>query len=170
MRAAVATLGATVVALAATASSAGEGRQVIVIGVKLCTPAEVRSTVGRFVAAHNAGDGRRLDRVFAPEPDFRWYSTDAPGKRLLPAAADRASLSRYFASRHARHERLRLTSLRVNGNTIAAGTLKSYGNFQFTLERKASDLPATDYQGKGALHCHRSTPDVLIVWAMGRAA
>jgi hypothetical protein len=128
----------------------------------------VKATVARFVNAFNSGAARALDRVFAQEPDFRWYSTDAPGQRFLPVAADRAGLMRYFARRHVRAERLTLTSLLVGGNTIASGTLKSYGNFQYTLVREADDLAPTEYGGKGALHCYASRPDVLIVWSMGR--
>jgi hypothetical protein len=131
---------------------------------KLCAPAEVRSAVTRFVAAFNAGQGARS---FAREPDFRWYSTDAPGKRFLPIASDRGSLPRYFARRHARGERLALTSMQVNSNTDAQP--KPYGNFDYRLVRSADDLPATDYRGKGALHCYRSRPDELIVWSMARA-
>jgi hypothetical protein len=57
----------------------------------------------------------------------------------------------------------------VNGNTRATGRgWKTYGNFEFWLERAAVDLPATAYHGKGALHCYATRPDQLIVWAMGR--
>jgi hypothetical protein len=137
--------------------------------VKLCSPAEVRSTVDRFVAAFNAGDARRLDRIFSRRPYFRWYTTDAPGERFLPSAAHRGSLLPYFAQRHALGERLTLRSLRVNGNTVASGAgWKTYGNFQYTLVREATDLPATNYGGKGSLHCHRTTPDVIFVWSMSR--
>jgi hypothetical protein len=165
---ALATLTA-IAALAAAGAAGGAAEQVIVIRVKLCTPSEVRSTVSRFVTAFNAGNAAQLDRVFASERDFRWYSTDAPGERLLPAAGDRSTLLRYFAGRHARGERLTLRSLRVNGNTVASGTLKSYGNFQYTLVREAAELAPTAYQGKGALHCYGGFfPDRLIVWSMAR--
>jgi hypothetical protein len=168
MRAAFSTFAASVLFLALAGSAAGDGRQVIVIQVKLCTPAEVKGTVTRFVKAFNEGNPRHLDRAFASEPDFRWFATDAPGQRILPAAADRARLLRYFAARHARRERLSVTSIRVNSNTISSGSLKSYSNFEFTLVRTASDLAPTDYQGKGALHCYAARPDQLIVWSMAR--
>ena len=135
---------------------------------KACAPGEVRALVERFLAVFNAGDLARLDRTFAREPDFRWYSTDSPGRRFLPVAADRAGLIRYFARRHARDERLELQSLRVNSNTLAAP--KPYGNFEYRLVRRADDLAPTSYQGKGALHCYRSRPDAIIVWSMARAA
>lgn len=167
---ALATCTALAVALAGAAAATGSERQVVIVRVKLCTPAEVKRTVAGFIAAFNAGDTRRLDRAFAQKPYFRWYSTDAPGERLLPIAADRASLVPYFARRHALGERLALRSLRVNGNTLASGRgWKTYGNFQYTVVRQASDLPATDYRGKGALHCYATRPDELIVWSMGCA-
>jgi hypothetical protein len=168
MRAALSTVAAFVILLVSAGSAAGDGQQVIVVHVKLCTPAEVKGAVNRFVNAFNASDHRRLDRAFASEPDFQWYSTDAPGRRVLPAAADRARLVRYFAARHARGERLSITSIRVNANTIATGSLKSYGNFEVTLVREARDLVPTDYLGKGALHCYASRTDQLIVWSMAR--
>jgi hypothetical protein len=134
---------------------------------KPCSPPEVGALVVRFVDAFNAGDTRELGRIWAAKPYFRWYSTDAPGRRVLPIAADRATLLPYFARRHAQDERLALLSLRVNGNTPATGRgWKTYGNFEFRLVREAADLPATPYQGKGALHCYRSRPDQLIVWSM----
>jgi hypothetical protein len=135
----------------------------------LCTPAEVQSVVQRFVRAFNAGDSRRLDRLFAREPGFEWYSTDAPGERLRGAAYDRATLLRYFARRHARDERLELRSFQVNGNTEAAG-IEPYGNFQYKLVRSARDLAPTHYLGKGAARCYASRPDVIFVWSMGRDA
>jgi hypothetical protein len=162
---------AVAVALIGAGAAAGAERQVRIVRVKLCTQAEVQGTVGKFVAAFNAGDTHRLDGIFARSPYFRWYSTDAPGERLLPLAADRASLLPYLARRHALGERLTLRSLRVNGNTIASGRgWKTYGNFAVVLVREASDLSPTEYQGKGALHCYATRPDELIVWSMGRKA
>ena len=44
----------------------------------------------RFVASFNAGNLEELDGIFAPEPDFEWYVTGAPGERLQ--MGDRESL------------------------------------------------------------------------------
>lgn len=170
MRLRVAAFGAIAAALALTAAAPGRDHQVDIVRVKLCTPAEVKSTVRAFIVAFNGGDAARLQRVFARKPFFRWYSTDAPGERLLPSAANRASLLPYFARRHTLGERLTLRSIRVNGNSIASGIgWKTYGIFQYTLTRVAQDLPPTAYAGKGALHCYASRPDELIVWSMGRS-
>jgi len=46
--------------------------------------------VTRFVASFNAGNLEELDGIFAPEPDFEWYVTGAPGERLQ--MGDRESL------------------------------------------------------------------------------
>jgi hypothetical protein len=130
-----------------------------------CAADEVSALVGRFVSAFNAGDFGELDEVFATEPDFEWYSTDAPGERLTPTANDRASLVRYFRERHALGERLFVRSFRFNGNTQAS---RPYGNFQYTLTRSADDLEPTPYGGKGAAYCYRKRADLLFVWSMGR--
>jgi hypothetical protein len=166
--AALSTLAAITISLAVSGSAAGERRQVIVVQVKLCTPTEVKGAVRGFVRAFNEGSARLLDRAFASEPDFRWYATDGPGGRAERAVSDRARLLPYFAARHARNELLTITSMRVNGNTISSGNLKSYGNFELRLTRQAADLPRAAYAGKGSLHCYASRPDQLIVWAMGR--
>jgi hypothetical protein len=136
---------------------------------KLCRPGEVSALVRRFAAAFNRGDRGRLRTVFADEPEFRWYSTDAPGKRLNAAAADRSTLGAYLARRHARGEQLALQRVQVNGNTRGPG-FAPYGNFEFTLTRSARDLPATQYLGKGAVYCHAHRADTIFVWSMGRDA
>jgi hypothetical protein len=134
----------------------------------LCAPAEVERAVARFVDAFNRGDRRTLVSVWAPEPDFWWYSTPAPGARVLSVAQDRPSLVPYFLRRHGKGERLVLTFLQVNGNTEAR---RPYGNFGYRLIRRADDLTPTEYRGKGALHCYsaRVGPDKLIVWSMAVA-
>ena len=66
----------------------------------LCTADEVEMLVRRFSGAFNGGDAAELERIFAQEPEFEWYSTNAPGERLDPVARDRASLVPYFRDRH----------------------------------------------------------------------
>ncbi len=112
--------------------------------------------------AFNAGDQPALQRLWARAGHgFAWYSTDAPGRRISPAAEDRSTLGRYFAERHGHQEALRLTSFQFNGNTAG------YGNFQYELIRQANDLAATAYVGKGAAVCD-TTPRTLGVWSMAR--
>jgi hypothetical protein len=131
------------------------------VAVTRCTARETRTAVRRFVAEFNRGDLRALDRRFAPAERFEWYSTSAPGERFNDAAKDRATLIPYLKARHAKHERLTLRSLKYNG----AGESK-YGNFEFTLTRRADDLRAAPYSGKGAAWCHRRAADELFVWSM----
>ena len=118
--------------------------------------------------AFNRGDRRTLASVWSAEPDFQWYSTQAPGERLQGAAQHRPSLVPYFLARQANGERLELTFFRANGNSQGP---RPYGNFEYRLNRRAADLLPTEYQGKGALHCFsaRVGPDKLIVWSMGVA-
>jgi hypothetical protein len=84
---------------------------------KLCTAGEVETLVQRFIDVFNRGDARALDLLFAQEPEFEWYSTDAPGERFTPVANDRPSLVPYFRDRHAAGEQLTLRSFRFNGNS-----------------------------------------------------
>jgi hypothetical protein len=133
---------------------------------KLCTADEVETLVRRFIDTFNSGDLSALDVLFAREPEFEWYSTDAPGERFTPAAKDRASLVPYFRDRHAAGEQLTLRSFRFNGNS-GSGT-RTYGNFEYGLTRSASDLEPTPYYGKGAALCYRSRSDLIFVWSMGR--
>jgi hypothetical protein len=129
----------------------------------LCTAAEVETLVQRFIDAFNSGDLRALDDIFAHEPDFEWYSTDAPGQRFTSLAKDRPSLMPYFAGRHALGERLTLRSFRFNGNSG-----RPWGNFEYGLTRMAEDLPPAPYYGKGAAFCYGNRSDVIFAWSMGR--
>jgi hypothetical protein len=132
---------------------------------QLCTAGEVETLVRRFIDAFNSGDLSALDQIFAHEPEFEWYSTDAPGERFTSLAKDRPSLVPYFAGRHALGEQLTLRSFRFNGNTAARSP---YGNFEYGLTRSALDLEATPYYGKGAAFCYRNRADVIFAWSMGR--
>ena len=96
---------------------------------------------------------------------FKWYGvTSPPGVRAFPAAVERPTLLSYFAERHAAHERLQLTNVRINGVTAGA-----YGNFEFELLRSADDLPGgpRPYRGKGAALCSTGR---LMVWSMAAVA
>lgn len=125
-----------------------------------CVAGESRRVVARFVAAFNARNLPVLDRVFAPEASFNWFSTDAPGVRLRAAAYDRSTLIAYFKARHRQGEKLRLVRFQGNGNS------NGYAHFQFRLERRARTLAPTVYQGKGAAICAASG-DTISVWSMG---
>jgi hypothetical protein len=89
---------------------------------------------------------------------FVWYTVGPP--MPAPNARDRNSLVTYVEARHSEHERLTMKSFTYNGS--GAG---NFGNFEFTFDRHADDLPALTYSGKGAAFC-RAGPGQSFVWAM----
>jgi hypothetical protein len=118
--------------------------------------------ITRFVTAFNAGNRKALNETWVNKLSFKWYGvTSPPGLRAFPASVERSTLLSYFAERHAAHERLRLTNVKINGVTAGA-----YGNFEFELLRSADDLPGGPelYRGKGAALCSSGR---LMVWSMG---
>ena len=149
--------------LLAAASIAAGAPAALAAPARDCSAAETRQLVVDFLSAFNAGRAVRLDRDFARAPIFKWYSTTGPGKRLGAAAYDRSSLLRYFAGRHAQRERLSLRFWSGGGNA------NGYSHFQFRVVRSARDLPATLYEGKGAIVCSDGG-NMIAVWSMGRAS
>lgn len=118
-----------------------------------CDVAALRPTLRAFVRAYNRGDLQALDRLFAREPRFVWFSSDGPARR------DRANLIRTFERRHDRGDRLRSLTFRFNG--YDAG--RDLGHFEFVAERRADDLADGSWfesGGKGALDC--AAPPVTI--------
>jgi len=127
----------------------------------LCTDKQVRALVTQHIAAFNAGNFPKLDRLWERDR-FQWYSTQAPGERFNEDARLRSTLLRYFADRHAHHERLRLRSFRFNGNSNA------YGHFEYRLWRTADELTAPlAVLGKGAATCGPPSTGRIAVWSMG---
>jgi hypothetical protein len=115
-----------------------------------CAPKQVRAALVSFTRAYNAGDDAKLDALFADEPRFQWYSTDAPGERLNPEAKRRKTLIPYFEARHRRHDRFKLRSFQFNGNS------SRWGNFQIWMRRRADGFNGGDSFrafGKGAAIC-----------------
>jgi hypothetical protein len=127
-----------------------------------CSPAQTRTVIARFVTAFNGGNRKALNEAWVNKLSFKWYGvTSPPGMRTMEAAVQRPTLLPYFAERHAAHERLQLTKVKVNGVTAGA-----YGNFEFELLRSADDIPGGPrlYRGKGAALCSTGR---LMVWSMG---
>jgi hypothetical protein len=129
-----------------------------------CTRGEVWRLVSGFTKKFSRGHFAALDRTFAHGANFRWYSTTAPGERITSDALNRRSLIDYFKRRHAQHERLQLTWLKVvtPGRRLPATSPE----FQFRLTRSADDLSPTPYFGKGEAFC-LYTPHTIAVWSMG---
>ncbi len=124
-----------------------------------CVPEEVRQLVRTFLGSFNAGRGPQLDRLFATEPAFQWYSAPAPDRRLGKAAYDRATLTDYLTARQRLGERLHLVGLRMNGNA------NEYFHFSFQLRRTVRAGTMT-VPGKGAAVCTGSGAQ-LAVWSLG---
>src|ERR687886_910204 len=127
-----------------------------------CTADATRVLVQSFARSYSSGRVAAINRMWAPEPRFQWFSTGKPGGRLGPPAYVRSSLARYFRSRVRVHERLRLTDLRARydpGREIV--------NISGKLVRSADDIrrrrPPQDF--KGATDCVSGRP-MLIVWSM----
>jgi hypothetical protein len=150
--------GLLVVVLAAAASlGTGSGRA----APAGCTAGTTKALVRSFVASYNAGRVAAIDRLWAPEPYFQWYSTIGPGTRLGSRAYDRATLAAYFRARVRVHEKIVLTELGAGYDAR-----RNLVNFAGKLVRSADDLQATGPKSfKGAAAC-RSTGPALIVWSM----
>jgi hypothetical protein len=127
-----------------------------------CTPGTTKTLVHAFVRNYSAGRVAVVNRMWAPEPRFRWFSSGKPDARLRAAAYVRSTLASYFRSRVRVHERLRLTELRA-GKDPARGVV----DFSGKLVRSADDIrprrPPQDF--KGAADCVSGGP-TLIVWSM----
>ena len=127
-----------------------------------CTGDATRVLIHSFVRNYSAGRVAVINRMWAPEPRFYWFSSGKPGARFGPAAYDRSTLARYFRSRVRVHERLRLTELRARYDPQ-----RQIVNFSGKLVRRADDIrtrrPPHDF--KGAADCVAGRP-TLIVWSM----
>ena len=128
-----------------------------------CDELGSRKLVTSFITAFNRGDVRRLDALFARGTGWRWFSvSNAPGKRVQGAAYNRATLVKYFRTRHKRHERLQLRSFQFHGHSLG------FVNFEYQLLRQADDMKMPRvYDGKGAVSCWAGR---LSVWSMGEAS
>jgi hypothetical protein len=118
-----------------------------------CDVATLRATLAGFVRAYNRGELRTLDRLFAREPRFVWFSSGGP------ARSNRSVLLDHLQRRHDRDDRLRALTYRFNGYERA----RDLGHFEFEAQRRADDLAAGSWfemVGKGALDC--AAPPVTI--------
>ena len=126
-----------------------------------CTADVTKALIRKFARNYSLGRVSVIDRLWAPEPRFYWFSSGPPGARLGPPAYVRATLASYFRSRVRRHERIRLTEVRARYDPR-----RKIVNFSGKLVRSADDLPPrppTDF--KGAADCVSGRP-ALIVWSM----
>ena len=126
-----------------------------------CTADTTKALIRGFVRNYSAGRVAVINRMWAPEPQFRWFSAGKPGARLGPPAYVRSTLARYFRSRIRLHERLRLTELRARYDPWT-----KIVNFSGKVVRSADDIrPRPPQDFKGAADCVSGRP-TLIVWSM----
>jgi hypothetical protein len=126
-----------------------------------CTADTTKALVYTFVGRYDNGRVKTINRLWAPEPRFQWYSTGPPGARLGRSAYNRATLAAYFRARVRVHERIRLTELRAGYDPR-----RRIVNFAGKLVRSADDLRARPpHDFKGAADCVSGRPS-LIVWSM----
>ncbi len=126
-----------------------------------CNAATTKALVRTFAADYSKGRVAAIDRMFAPEPYFQWFSSNARGgSRLGGKAYDRTTLAAYFRARARVHERIVLARLSAkydpNRNLV---------NFGGELLRSADDAPAARHPFKGAAACRPGGPS-FIVWSM----
>jgi hypothetical protein len=126
---------------AATARSTGHA----------CSSDAVASVVRSFLSAYSAGNAAAVDRLFAREPAFQWFSMRGPQARLGRKAYDRSTIRAYVLRRHRHHERL--TEVLIQGN------------LRFILVRSADDYGRHQVEGKGDVRCAGGTAK-LIVWSI----
>jgi hypothetical protein len=126
-----------------------------------CTSAGTETLVRRFVHYYALGRVRVINRMWAPEPRFQWFSSGPPGDRAGAEAENRATLARYFRTRVRVHERLRLTKLGAGYDPK-----RRIVNFGGKLVRSARDMHSRLPQDfKGAADCVSGRPR-FIVWSM----
>lgn len=126
-----------------------------------CTADATKALIRKFVRDYAKGRVATINRLWAPEPRFQWFSTSGAGARIGPPAYDRATLAVYFRARARLHERIRVTELRAGYDPK-----RNIVNFSGKLVRSADDLPRRPPQDfKGAADCDSGHPS-LIVWSM----
>jgi hypothetical protein len=122
-----------------------------------CTADATTALIRGFVRDYDHGRVAAMNRVWAPEPYFQWFSA---GRRSGSRAYDRASLAAYFDGRVRTHERIRLLELGAGYDPK-----RNIVNFAGRLVRSADDLQPVTLPFKGAAACRRTGPS-LIVWSM----
>jgi hypothetical protein len=145
-------LAAGIACIGPTQSSAGAH-------VSHCTGATTRAAVLSFITAFNSGDYESLDAQFAQPPDFRWYWSPQPGRRLIKRP-DRDRLVDYFRSRHKAEDRLGLVSFQFNGDS------GNYGNFGLEMRRSTANFRHGAWfrlNAKGSLICTEESTQFIVM-------
>jgi hypothetical protein len=109
-----------------------------------CSPRDVAEVVLRFERALDVGDGKALNRLFAMEPRFRWYSTDGTTVR------DRRRLVPFLLDARSRGARIRLAAVDVGNSWVPHAV-----GVGVTLD---------DAHGKAEIDCRSRR---IYVWSVG---
>jgi hypothetical protein len=139
---------------------AGAGADTPPTGTSPCTRAQTRAAFDSFLVAFDRGDHTTLDSLFAAEPDFQWFSSNAPGPRLGHDAYRRRTLPAYFRARHRRGDRLRLVDFHFMGKA------RHWSNFYFDLRRRSRGFRAGRWfatTGKGAAVCDGGRASFIVM-------
>jgi hypothetical protein len=96
--------------------------------------------VHAFVAAYSDGDLTRLDRIFTPEPDFRWYFDQVRRGTKGTKVTDRSKLLDYFRGRH--EQNVASNSSNWGCEVRGDGTEASTSSIASTAQRTTS-IPAS---------------------------
>lgn len=125
-----------------------------------CTRGQTHAAFNSFIASFNQGDFAKLRSLFAEEPDFQWFSSPHPGRRLGAEAKNRDTLIPYFRRRHARDEEFRLLAFNFAGNA------RRWSNFHFEAIRRADGFNDGKWRGmpgKGAAVCEQGSPQIIVL-------
>ena len=126
-----------------------------------CTADATKALVRAFVRGYDHGQVKTIERMWAREPRFQWFSAGPPGARIGQRAYDRSTLIAHFRSRVRAKEQIRLTLLRAGYDPN-----RDIVNFSGKLVRSAKGIrPRGPKDFKGAADCLSGRP-LLIVWSM----
>lgn len=134
-----------------------------------CDEEEATAALDAFLTALARGNAGAVNAVFAPNPEFKWYSTTAPGLRSGSAAYRRETLLNYFRARVRKLERLSIFKKSLH---YVIGPSQDTAGANGYLRRRATDLNSARFGFKFAVHCAQEKGEApqIIAWSMARAS
>jgi hypothetical protein len=110
--------------------------------------------VTQLLDALSAGNAAVAAETFASGDEFEWFSATSPDGHDV--VRDHSELDDYFETAFSEVTAVELEDMSWNG------TSGDIGNFAYDIT-VTSDRGATEWRGKGAVHCAKG---VLVVWSM----
>lgn len=134
-----------------------------------CDKEEANAALDAFLLALVERQPAAANAAFAAKPDFKWYSTTAPGLRNELAAYRRETLLGYFRARVRKHEQLSVIKASLH---YVIGPSDDTAGANGYLRRRASDLGSARFGFKFAVRCSQEADGApkIIVWSMARAS